>query len=381
MTKMFQNPFDSRLVKKAWIKCFIFLLPCAGQAQAQISFAGVEHLFTTPKSYIVPFTKKAPAIDGNLQDAVWQQASWSDSFIDIEGRKKAKPAYNTKMKMLWNDSCLFIAAEMQEPHVWASLTQHDAIVYYDNDFEIFIDPANTTHQYFEIEVNAFNTILDLVMPKPYRNGAAAMLSYDICQLQSAIAVQGTLNDPSDTDKGWTVEIAIPFRALYTGNRWRAPDEGALWRINFSRVQWETEIIEGRYVKKKDANGKVLPENNWVWSPQGVVNMHYPERWGYLQFSRQSITPNTAFQLPYNEKRKPYLWLLYYRQKEYHRKHNRYATNLKDLNIQSNKVAVEGVMNEIKVEATSRQFSVYMVDGKNTIVINEEGFVQVINKVL
>src|SRR5687768_12069667 len=111
MTKMFQNPFKSRHVKKAFLKYFIFLLPCAAQAQAQISFAGLEHLFTTTKSYVVPYTKEAPAIDGKLKDNVWQQAHWSDSFIDIEGSKKQKPAYNTKIKMLWNDSCLFIAAE------------------------------------------------------------------------------------------------------------------------------------------------------------------------------------------------------------------------------------------------------------------------------
>ena len=26
------------------------------------------------------------------------------------------------------------------------------------------------------------------------------------------------------------------------------------------------------------------EDNWVWSPQGRVDMHQPEHWGYLQFA-------------------------------------------------------------------------------------------------
>ena len=25
------------------------------------------------------------------------------------------------------------------------------------------------------------------------------------------------------------------------------------------------------------------EDNWVWSPQGLVDMHVPERWGVVQF--------------------------------------------------------------------------------------------------
>lgn len=366
---------------KPFIKCFIFLLIGSLPGNAQPSFAGMEHLFTTPKSYIVPYSAQAPVIDGNLAEGTWQQSPWSEVFTDIEGDKKAKPAFQTKVKMLWTDSSLFIAAELQEPHVWGNLTQHDAIIYQDNDFEIFIDPANSTHQYFEIEVNALNTILDLLMPKPYRNGAGAMLSFDICQLQSAIKVHGTLNNAADQDVGWTVEMAIPFRALYTGNRWKAPEEGALWRINFSRVQWHTEIKDDRYVKSRDANGKVLPENNWVWSPQGVVNMHYPERWGYLQFTRKTLGANSTFQLPYNEKRKQYLWLLYYRQKEYQQKHRKYAASLKDLNITTNEVAVEKMVNKLKVEATSRQFTVSISDGNNTLLLNEEGFVQSINKVL
>ena len=59
--------------------------------------------------------------------------------------------------------------------------------------------------------------------------------------------------------------------------------GEQWRINFSRVQWQHDLIDGRYYRKKE-NDKYLPENNWVWSPQGVINMHLPEHWGYIEFA-------------------------------------------------------------------------------------------------
>ncbi|HQI44441.1 MAG TPA: hypothetical protein PK949_10040, partial [Dysgonamonadaceae bacterium] len=65
-----------------------------------------------------------------------------------------------------------------------------------------------------------------------------------------------------------------------------PSAGDQWRVNFSRVEWHTNIENGKYVKKKDpVSGKPLPEENWVWSPQGVVDMHRPEMWGFVHFLR------------------------------------------------------------------------------------------------
>jgi hypothetical protein len=79
---------------------------------------------------------------------------------------------------------LYIAAELVEPDIWATIKRRDEVVYYDNDFEIFIDPDGDTHNYFEIEVNAFNTIFDLFMPKPYRNGGPALQTWDVHGLRS-----------------------------------------------------------------------------------------------------------------------------------------------------------------------------------------------------
>jgi hypothetical protein len=358
-------------LKWAWVMA---LLLFAFTSQGQSLHHDPVAFPVTPKGYIAPFADKAPLIDGSLSDAVWEQAPWSDYFVDIEGSRKPLPPLKTRVKMLWNDSCLFVAAAIEEPHVWASLTQHDAIVYHDNDFEVFIDPDNDTHKYFEIEVNAFNTIFDLFLPRPYRNGGSALIPYDVAALRSAVRVQGTLNDPSDKDSSWTVEMAIPFRSVSFGNIWRAPAEGTIWRINFSRVQWESEVVKGKYSKKKNNQGRFLPEHNWVWSPQGVINMHFPERWGYLQFTRNTKNDQT-FTLPYQEKQKQVLWLVYYKQKEYFSKHGRYSSSLSDLGWNKNVNGIDGITNELKMESTSRQFTVYIQDKSYKWSINDEGRVQ------
>ncbi len=353
---------------------FIALMISLHKSEAQLLHKEPEIFFVQPKGYIAHFTNDDPVIDGNISDKVWEQAAWTDYFVDIEGVRKPVPSLKTRAKMLWNDSCLFVAAAMEEPHVWATLKQHDTILYHDNDFEIFIDPDNDTHHYFEIEVNAWNTIFDLFLPKPYRNGGRALIPFEIAFLQSAVQVQGTLNNPADRDSGWTVEMAIPFRSLTFGNYWKAPEEGTLWRINFSRVQWDTEVINGHYSKKKNNQGKYLPEHNWVWSPQAIISMHYPERWGYLQFTRHAAT-GIIFTLPYQEKQKPYLWAVYYRQKEYFSKNKRYAQTLNELGWSTPSSDIDGIQNKIKLEATSRQFTATIHDNDIGWSINDEGLVK------
>lgn len=354
----------------------LVLISLSVESSAQDHFEGLEHLFTPPRHYVTYFTEEAPVIDGALDDAAWGAAEWSKAFVPIEGLHKPRPPLDTRIKMVWNDTCLFIAAEMEDPHVWATLTNHDDIVFYDNDFEVFIDPDNNVHEYFEIEVNALNTIFDLFMAKPYRNGGSALISWNIAGLKSAVQVRGTLNDPSDTDEGWTVEMAVPFKAISMGNHVRSPKDGSLWRINFSRVHWDTDIREGAYEKKTGKDGRPLAEHNWVWSPQGVVNMHFPERWGYLLFSKEDPANGPVeFILPFDEKQKQYLWLVYYKQKAYYDRHGYYADRLEKLGLES-KIMVERDKSVLRMDAAKHQFMATAgLPGHTGWCINQEGAIK------
>ena len=239
-----------------------------------------------PLSYECYYTVTPPQIDGTLDDECWEKAPWTASFQDIRGKDFPKPVYDTRVKMLWDDHYLYVAAWLEEPHIQGTITQRDAVIFRDNDFEVFIDPDGDTQLYYEFEINALNTIWDLLLVKPYREGGPALNGYDAKGLRSAVYIDGTLNDPSDTDKAWYVEIAFPLDVLAELNGNRKPSAGDQWRVNFSRVEWHTNIENGKYVKKKDpVSGKPLSEENWVWSPQGVVDMHRPEMWGFVHFLR------------------------------------------------------------------------------------------------
>ena len=283
-----------------------------------------------PQGYVCQATDKPLRIDGRLDDPAWESAAWTRKFIDIEGTRKPRPRFTTRAKMLWDKHYFYIAADMIEPHVWGTLTKHDSVIFRDNDFEVFIDPDGDTHQYYEFEMNALNTGWDLFLPRPYKDGGRADNSWEIPGLKTAVSVRGTLGDPSNTDSGWSVEIAIPWTVLAkSANRPSPPRPGDQWRVNFSRVEWQHLVEDGKYRKVPK-----MREDNWVWSPQGIIDMHRPEMWGYVQFS--DGTTGTRFQPDPSWPARVALMTVYHHQKSFVRKHKKWAGSLGELGLANTK---------------------------------------------
>ncbi len=237
-----------------------------------------------PEYYVCPRPIVTPRLDGVLHHDVWSHAPWTADFRDIEGEIRPHPRFRTRAKMLWDDDFFYVGAEMEEPHICGWITEHDAVMYHDNDFEVFIDPLGRGHHYGELEVNVLNATWDLMLTRPYRAGGEAISGWEMHGVRTAVHLNGTLNDPTDTDDGWTVEVAIPWSALKEcGGSGERPADGEQWRVGFSRVEWQYDIKEKAYVKRPG-----LREDNWVWSPQYAIDMHRPERWGVVQFSERTI---------------------------------------------------------------------------------------------
>jgi hypothetical protein len=292
-----------------------------------------EHpLSFKPATYVCYRTEQPLSIDGIDEETAWSKAPWTDPFVDIEGDLKPKPTHNTQVKMLWDKDYFYFYAKIEEPHIWATLKQRDTVIFYDDDFEIFIDPDGDGHNYYELEVNAFNTLWDLILLRPYRadNQPKVLNYWNISDIQSAVHIEGTLNNPEDTDQFWTVEMAVPWTALgELASGGQMPETGDQWRVNFSRVDWTMDIVDGRYQKRLDTKtGKALPENNWVWSPTGYINMHMPEQWGYVQFTDvKAGEAGVDFKVHNDEMIKWALWQLYFQQRTYYAEHQQYIDNI------------------------------------------------------
>ena len=105
-----------------------------------------------------------------------------------------------------------------------------------------------------------------------------------------------------------------------------PADGEHWRINFSRVEWQHDIVDGEYQKAADTS-----EDNWVWSPQGIVDMHRPERWGFVQFSTAKPGSDSFIPDPSLATR-DLLMRVYHEQKRFRETNGRWAATLAELGL-------------------------------------------------
>jgi hypothetical protein len=207
-----------------------------------------------------------------LDDAAWSAAAWTSDFVDIAGNDRPPLPVRTRAKLLWDEHHLYVAAELEEDDVRATLRDRDRALHREGAIELFLDPDDDGRDYLELQVNALGTVCDLLLDKPYRAGGHADEAFTLEGMRVAVHVDGTINDPSDRDRRWTVEVAIPFESLRKLAPTLPPRPGTRWRMNLARSP-------GRRDRRFA-----------TWSPQGEVNMHLPERWGWLVFTAPSTRP-------------------------------------------------------------------------------------------
>ena len=251
----------------------------------------------------------APSIDGKLAEDAWHHVPRSPRFRDLVTGGRA--IHNTQAAVLWDDSHLYVGYWIEEPFVRAGFTERDKPIYLDNDVELFIAAE---HAYYEFEINAFGTIYEglfvwqsdyeragfsrvaeldrsnpAVRSQPFdgvgfqrhpRGPRWAFLAWDFPDLKSAVAIDGTINQDADRDRGWTVELAIPWQGMKTlllgDDRALPPRSGDEWRIDFSRFN--------QYKEAAPANDS----GGWAWSPHGVWDSHVPEVFPKIVFSKMDV---------------------------------------------------------------------------------------------
>ena len=252
------------------------------------------------------WTNEKIEIDGKLDEKVWSQVAASPKFVDLISGEKT--AYSTTVKLLWDNEYLYVAYDIEEPNVRGKFTERDSPIYEDNDVEIFIAGENA---YYEFEINSLGTIyeglfvwqsdfeksglsklkeLDRTDPrlrfqefngvgftKHPRGKRWAFLGWDYPGAKTAVDVQGSLNDDTDKDRGWTVELAFPWEGLkllnYSKPRPLPPNPGDQWRIDFSRFnQYKVKPPQA------DSGG-------WALSPHGIWDSHIPEYFPYVTFRK------------------------------------------------------------------------------------------------
>lgn len=255
-------------------------------------------------AYRVPEPLK---IDGRLDEESWRLAPRSPRFVDlVTGRPTI---HDTRAAVLWDDTCLYVGFWVEEPFVQATLTERDSLVWSENDIELFIAGKDA---YYEFELNPLGTIYEafFIWEEAYERGGygkdpalsrtaegfkpwngvgfdthprgprLGFFRWDMPGLRAAAHVDGTVNDNSDRDRGWTAEIAVPWASmthLAAGDgRALPPRDGDTWRMDFSRFNMYREAKPA-----EDSGG-------WAWSAHGAWDSHIPEVFPYIHFSTRLV---------------------------------------------------------------------------------------------
>jgi len=224
----------------------------------------------TQPAYACPFTHTRPDLSGAVENVPWSNTPWSDPFMHASGDGRAG-ATRTWVKLMWDDRFLYVGALVETPDVQASRTTHDAALDQEDNFTLLLDPAGDGRELFAILTNAHGAIRDVRLAKPPSQGGVEELAWNCPALDGGVRVQGTLNDASDQDRSWTVEMAIPWECLGTS----MPTPGDVWRANFLR----NDLAEGTESDPERA------ADTRAWAPSWNAHAMEPQHWGRIQFVR------------------------------------------------------------------------------------------------
>ena len=240
-------------------------------------------------------TSEPITIDGRLDEPGWSRAKWSEPFGMIHDGSPTP--LDTRVAFLWDDQYLYAAYRVEDPDIRASMTGFNDHVYFnDEDVELFFEGNG---YYYELGLNALNTsyqirwtwdeplvrelrfaeleqlfkapdVLYYVAREGEQLGRHADLNYQLPGCKHAVFIDGTINCPAVKDRGWTVEIALPWSGLeqIAGGRTLPPRAGDSFRMTAYRCHH---------------NRTTRTAKGWTWSVMGNDNIHIPERWNNIVF--------------------------------------------------------------------------------------------------
>ena len=220
--------------------------------------------------YTVTRTTGTISIDGILDEADWKRAVAAPMKKPTDG---SDTPMETTVKILWDDTNLYVAFYCEDKDAWATYDKKDANLWEEEVVEIFIDPDSYTHFYYEYEYNPLNNFLDLVVMNAgeKRGGRfGGWFAWDHKGMKNAVYVEG---DPTmgTSDKYWTVEVALPFNSFWVAAN-IPPKDGDMWRFNAYR--YERDNPQDR-------------KKHWqaAWCPTISGGFHVPWRFGNIYFKK------------------------------------------------------------------------------------------------
>jgi hypothetical protein len=219
---------------------------------------------TSPKRIVIPKLSEKISVDARLDEAVWQKAATLSLVLNSDSTPGREA---TEVRLWYDDEALYLAWICSDSDIQATFTERDSRFWEEEVCELFITAENL-EQYFELQWNPLGGEFDAIIDNPLDESGLSQdieghWEYTAQSMKSAVHVDGSVSDATDTDVKWQIEAVVPFSDLDVSS----PEAGDTWRGNFYRFNRGTG---------HEAEGL-------AWSPTLLRSFHQPSRFGYLIF--------------------------------------------------------------------------------------------------
>jgi glucose/arabinose dehydrogenase len=192
-----------------------------------------------PAAFECRWAESPITIDGKADEPAWKSAQVIDYFYLPWLKEPRRSRTVTKARLLWDHEYLYFHAEMEDTDLYADEKEHDGVTWENDVFELFFKPADNKLGYYEFQVNAAGTVLDMFLPSRGAGGYRRFRKDGDFHVEAKVVLDGTLNKWTDKDKGWSVEGRIPWTDFFrTGGR---PAVDETWKFALCRYDYSVDF--------------------------------------------------------------------------------------------------------------------------------------------
>jgi hypothetical protein len=210
-------------------------------------------------------------VDGVRNDPGWENAEIRSLDYFYRG-DRAPDKQKSTFRMLWDEGYIYLFYDCEDTSLTARETIPDSRPYLDDCAEFFCLPVpDSLNLHFGFEINLYKAAFDYVIIMNFYNDRYAFIKSYNPAYKAELSYQGTINDNADKDKGWQMEIAIPFSAFNDLNSFLPAKVGTRWA--FQAVRQDRNVIS----ESRRSTSTLFP----IYDIRKDV--HQPSRFGLMEF--------------------------------------------------------------------------------------------------
>ena len=219
--------------------------------------------------YKISRTSGPIVADGKMDEPGWKNAEVR-SFNYFFRSDKPADKQNSKFRMLWDDTNLYLFYEFEDTSLTARETGYDGRPYMDDCAEFFCLPVpDSLYMHYGFEVNIIKSKYDYIVLWQFYNNRTVFIKDYNPQYEVGVTYDGTINNDKDTDKMWSMEFVIPL-SVFSG--FTRPRAGARWA--FQAVRQDRNLVDDRF----RSTSTLFPTYDIR------KDVHPPNRFGLMEFT-------------------------------------------------------------------------------------------------